>query len=206
MSQITVVLALASPLLHARLRAELALDPGIRVLHDTGNAVRAIEETALLRPDVLMVDRDMIVDTALADARLRIEPMPAVVLVTVYREGIPTRHVLPIAGILPYDTKPGNLAVKLGDILRRAVQPAPIEVAAPAPVRSELQHRFTEGTPQEIAAPKSEPVKESGEVLLYIKQPEPSKTSHLAKAGFLRSVFGAGGSSGREGRAKSGRL
>jgi hypothetical protein len=206
MSQITVVLALASPLLHARLRAELALDPGIRVLHDTGNVVRAIEETALLRPDVLMVDRDMIVDTALANARLRIEPMPAVVLVTVYREGIPVRHVLPIAGILPFDTKPGNIAVKLGDILRRAQQPAPIEAPAPAPVRSELQHRFTVGTPQEVIAPKIEPVKDAGAVLLYTKQPEPSKTSHLAKTGFLRSVFGAGGSSGREGRAKSGRL
>jgi chemotaxis response regulator CheB len=206
MSQITVVLALASPLLHARLRAELALDPGIRVLHDTGNAVRAIEETALLQPDVLMVDRDMIVDPALADARLRIEPMPAVVLVTVYKEGIPTRHALPIAGIMPFDTKPGDLAQKLGDILRRVRQSVPIEAPPPAPVRSELQHRFTEGTPQEVVAPKSEPVKDVGEELSYNEQPEPSKTSQLAKTGFLRSVFGAGGNSGKEGRAKSGRL
>jgi hypothetical protein len=206
MSQITVVLALASPLLHARLRAELALDPGIRVLHDTGNAVRAIEETALQQPDVLMVDRDMIVDSTLAEAKLRIKPMPAVVLVTVYREGIPTRHALPIAGLLPFDTKPGNLAIRLGDILRRALQPAPIEAPALPPVRPELQHRFTQGTPLEAVAPKSEPVKYADEPLSYSKQPEPSKASHLAKTGFLRSVFGAGGSSGKEGRAKSGRL
>ncbi len=204
MSQITVVLALASPLLHARLRAELALDPDSRVLHETGNQGSAVEEGARQQPDILMVDRDMIVDATLADPRLRGKSVPAVVLVNVYKEGIPTRHVLPVAGVMPFDTKPGDLAHKLAEILRQARTAT--EPYAPPPVRSELQHRFTVGTAQEAAAPKSEPVKNVAEDSPYGKQPEPSKTSQLAKTGFLRSVFGADGKSGNVGRSKSGRL
>ncbi|MDB5077368.1 MAG: hypothetical protein JWO42_3547 [Chloroflexi bacterium] len=188
MPQISVVLALASPLLHARLRAELLLDPTIRVLHDTGIAAQAVVETARLRPQVLLCDREMLVDPDLAALAQRMVHMPPIVLVTVYKEGVPTRHVLPIAGTIPFDMRRGELASRLNQILEQA-RAEKLESSQRPRVVSELQHRFTSGEVEAVTTPKREQFTVDETSLLYNEEPVPSKSSHLAEIGFLRSVF-----------------
>jgi hypothetical protein len=186
MSRISLVLALASPLLHARLRAEIALDPAIEILFDSGNPARIVEETVKLRPPVLLVDREMILAPALADLARQINPLPAVVMVTVYKEGVPVGHMLPIAGSFMFDTRPGDISRRLNTILNavRAEAEQDIVSSILGPIMPELGHRFTISTVEE---PTPMPV--NGTQRDFDKRPVPSKTSQLAKTGFLRSVF-----------------
>jgi hypothetical protein len=112
--------------------------------------------------------------------------MPAIVLVTVYKEGVPINHVLPVAGTMPFDLRPGELASRLDQILqdRDRLAAAPAAPRAPQLVPA-MQHRFTMGEVVAVDTPSEAVATES----TYGKQPMPSKTSQLTKTGFLRSVF-----------------
>jgi DNA-binding NarL/FixJ family response regulator len=191
MPQISAVLALASPLLHARLRAELLLHPAIQVLHHTGIASQAVAETARLQPQVLLCDREMLLDPDLATLARCMTPIPLVVLVTVYKEGVPVGHVLPIAATIPFDVRPDELAYRLNHILNQARVAMRLTAPRPPQVVPELQYRFTTsdvgvGT---ASIPNNEPHIDELSSPEYGKQPAPSKSSHLAAIGFLRSVF-----------------
>jgi hypothetical protein len=174
--------ALASPLIRARLRSELSRDPDILILCDTDNPAKAVAAITAQRPPVVLVDREMVLNPTLGQL---VKPLPAIVFVTVHREGVPVGHVLPIAGTLAFDTRPGEISRILRDVIdamRTKAVPA-----APVPQVPDLKSRFTftgpglqaRGTAQaEIREPASSE-----------KAPVPSKTSQLTKTGFLRSVF-----------------
>jgi hypothetical protein len=191
MAQIMVGVAMASPILHARLRAELVRDPGICIVFDTGNPVLAAESIAEKHPSLVLVDRDMILNPTLGRLMRQHKVLPAVVLVTVYKEGVPVGHVLPSAGTLPFDARPGDIAIRLGSILDRFLKPEPSapRVAVGVP---ELRHRFMVALPdvngtdpvakQSVAGPAAQPGS---------KLPSPSKASQLAKTGFLRPMLDA---------------
>jgi DNA-binding NarL/FixJ family response regulator len=189
MPQISAVLALASPLLHARLRAELLLHPTIQVLHHTGIASQAVAETARLRPQILLCDRGMLLDPDLALLARYLTPIPPVVLVTVYKEGVPVGHVLPIAATIPFDVRPDELAYRLNHILNQAQVAMRLTAPRRPQVVPELQHRFTTGDAGAAAVSNNEQLIDELTSLPYYKQPVPSKSSHLAAIGFLRSVF-----------------
>ncbi len=186
MANVSLILALASPLIHARLRAELARDPDILILCDTDNAAKAAEEIALQHPPIVLVDREMVLNPALG--RLA-KPLPAIVFVNVHREGVPVGHVLPIAGSLAFDARPGEIS----RILRGVLDNANAQAAA-APVQtpevSILKSRFTlaEHSGPGVRVKGSAHV-ERREPVFIEKAPVPSKTSQLTKTGFLRSVF-----------------
>lgn len=182
MSAIPLLLALSSPLLHARLRAELARDPGCVIAGDTNSAAGLVAEAVRLRPRVILVDRDMLLHPALASLPGLLRPLPAVVMVTVYKEGLPTGQRLPISGTLPFDARPGDIAAILTALLSAAA-PAPA-APVPPPVLG-MSRRFTL-TPE---MPEAKPATALPASTFAGKSPVPSKTSQLAKTGFLRSIF-----------------
>jgi hypothetical protein len=131
----------------------------------------------------------MLIDPDFATLAERMRHVPPIVLVTVHKEGVPTRHVLPIAGTIPFDMRSGELAPRLHHILEEARAAAKLAAPQGPRVVSELQHRFTTGEAGPAATPKPEQVTDELSSLPYSEEPVPSKSSHLAEIGFLRSVF-----------------
>ncbi len=189
-ASVPLIVALASPLLHARLRAELARDTDVVILCDTDNPAKAAQEIAALRPPVVLVDRDMVLNPALGQLAQQLNPLPAMVLVTVHREGAPVGHVLPIAGTLAFDARPGEISQHLHDVLDATHVKAALAPASPLPNVPNLKSRFTIAEHDEPAIPAKSAVRgASREPGFSEKAPVPSKTSQLTKTGFLRSVF-----------------
>jgi hypothetical protein len=171
----------------------LTRDADILILCDTDSPAKAAAEIAAQRPPVVLVDREMVLNPAFGRLAQLVKPLPAIVFVTVNREGVPPGHVLPVAGTLAFDARPGEISRSL-----RSAIDSMRATAAPVkpPDIPTLKSRFTIAEPGSQA--KGAVRTESHEPGSSEKTPAPSKTSQMTKTGFLRSVFDAARASDRE--------
>lgn len=199
MAQISVVLAIAAPLLRARVRGIILQDPGTKLAHEALHGLDAAERAADLSPHVVLCDRQMLSDADFATLRIEQADGPIVVLVTVNSEGMPARSPIPLAGTVPFDTRSGDLASRLRAILHiRAAKPEAhptglSRLFAPLPEVTRLSSRFTVPEPPARSQPSGFPVPG--------RQPVPTKTAQLKKTSFLKSVLDDTEPAHRQGRA-----
>ena len=189
MVRITVMLAIAAPLLHSRMRAITLNDPGMLLVYDTLSGLDAAEHSRDLAPRVVLCDRQMLADPDFIGLQAARRDRPLIVLVTVNCEGIPARSPLALAGTVPFNTRAGDLASRLRAILHiEAAKPdltamvtAPVFI--PSPEATQLNTRFTvpDARPDHARAVALAPVPG--------RQPVPTKTAHLKKTSFLKSVL-----------------
>ena len=192
MVRITVMLAIAAPLLHSRMRAITVNDPGTLLVYDTLNGRDAEEHMRDLAPRVVLCDRQMLADPDFAGLQVARRDRPLVVLVTVNCEGIPPRAPIALAGTVPFNTRAGDLASRLRAILHiEAAKPeltasvtAPVFI--PSPEATQLNTRFTVPDPLSSRPNHS---REVGLAPVPGQQPVPTKTAHLKKTSFLKSVL-----------------
>ncbi|HEY8284486.1 MAG TPA: hypothetical protein VIJ28_08875 [Chloroflexota bacterium] len=193
MIRITVMLAIAAPLLHSRMRAITVNDPGMFLVYDTLNGLDAVEHMRDLAPRVVLCDRQMLADPDFVGLQIARRDRPLVVLVTVNCEGIPPRSPIALAGTVPFNTRAGDLASRLRAILHieaakpelTAIVTAPVFI--PSPEAAQLNARFTVPDSSSLQPDHSH----GGVAVAPVpgQQPVPTKTAHLKKTSFLKSVL-----------------
>jgi DNA-binding NarL/FixJ family response regulator len=190
MTQITVLLAVASPMLHAKLRSEIMYDPHLALVYDAGSAADAVTQTRLHQPQVVLCDRAMLADGHMNVISQQARVVSLLVLVTISDDCTATRVPVPVAGTVPFNRRPGDLAGRLQVIIE-----APASFIEPA-IRLQLQRppsqRLTmEPFPYDAGRIPSLP--RSGR-LMWLSDPQPAPPSPttvnaLTKNSFLKSVF-----------------
>jgi hypothetical protein len=202
MTPISILLAVGAPLLHARVRSVLTADTGMVLVHDALGGADAARQIAYLTPSIVLCDRQMLNDPDFAVIRLRKGRCPHVVLVTVNSDAPRTTTSLTIAGTVPFDARPDDMASRLRAILLAEVAAAAPDPSAPArrPVPSlmlvQLSDRFsgpqacpTFTEPVSLApfpltvAPSPAPAPKP------VYQPVPTKTAQLKRTSFLKSML-----------------
>jgi DNA-binding NarL/FixJ family response regulator len=117
MRQITVVLALASPVLHAKFRTEVLMDNELALIYDAGTPAEAIAQTRLHQPEVVLCDRGMLADGQMIAIAQQTRVVSLLVLVTLGDESKLPRVPVPVAGTIPSSHRPGDLADRLQVII-----------------------------------------------------------------------------------------
>ncbi|MGH2347466.1 MAG: hypothetical protein ACRDG4_19745, partial [Chloroflexota bacterium] len=120
MAPISVVLAVGAPLLHARVRGVLIIDPGTVLVHDAMSGLDAAQQAEYLTPSIVLCDRQMLADPNFAGFQAGKKLGPLVVLVTVNCDRMRSKSSLTISGTIPFDTRPGDMASRLLAILQAA--------------------------------------------------------------------------------------
>ena len=139
MEEISVFLALASPILRSRLRSNLALAPGIRLVGEAASAVAVAERVSALMPRILLTERQVLLDPALQRV-LAGKSAPRVVLVTLQEEGMADAAAArtPTVSIV---LSPPDLALRLRQALTPDPAPAPLP-PQPAGIAPRMHERF----------------------------------------------------------------
>jgi DNA-binding NarL/FixJ family response regulator len=117
MAQISVLLALSSPILHAKLRSEILLDPGLVLVHATTDAGDAIFQTRRHQPQVVLCDRGILADGQMATIAQQTRVVSLLVLVALNDDKSATRVPVPVAGTISVNHRPGELAERLQMII-----------------------------------------------------------------------------------------
>jgi DNA-binding NarL/FixJ family response regulator len=190
MTQITVLLAVASPMLHAKLRSEIMYDPGLALVYDADAAADAVTQTRMHQPQVVICDRAILADGHMNAISQQARVVSLLVLVTIGDDGSASRVPVPVAGTIPFNRRPGDLADRLQSIINAPasfIEPA-IRLKLPHPPS---QHLTMEPFPHDAGRIPSLP--RSGRLAwLSDPQPEipaPTAANGLAKGSFLKSVF-----------------
>jgi len=193
MEQITVMLAIAAPLLHSRMRGITVNDPGTLLVYDALNGLDAAEHMREETPHVVLCDRQMLADPDFIGLHIARRDGPLVVLVTVNCEGIPARSPIALAGTVPFNTRTGDLASRLRAILHIEAAKPGLTAAArsplfvPSPEAAQLNARFT--VPVSALSLAAGLHGEGAKAPVPGQQPVPTKTAHLKKTSFLKSVL-----------------
>ncbi|MDB5058747.1 MAG: hypothetical protein JWO59_2219 [Chloroflexi bacterium] len=117
MTQITVLLALSSPILHAKLRSEILLDPSLVLVHATTDPGDAIFQTRRHQPQVVLCDRGILADGQMTVIAQQERVVSLLVLVSFNEDRSALRVPVPVAGTIPINHRPGELAERLQTII-----------------------------------------------------------------------------------------
>ena len=191
MAEISVVLAIAAPLLRARLRSVLMQDPGISVVHDAVAGADAAQQVLERKPQIMLCDRLMLTDSGLAALARQKKQETLAVLVTVNIEAMPAQALIPIAGTLPFTIGPGDMTSRLRAMLHIAAAPPPPMPIMPPPTVEGLRSRFTVSPTREApvgVAAMSRSI-EPATSPRPSRQPVPTKTAQLKMTSFLKSIL-----------------
>lgn len=194
MPQITVMLALASPTLHAKLRSELLFDPGLELVFDASSPAEAVTMARLHQPQVVVCDRGMLADGQMAAIAQQARVVSLLVLATMSDDSTATRVAVPVAGVLPFNRRIGDLRDRL-----QAIIEAPASFIDPAlrhkPLRPPSQRLSLEPWPYEVARipslPRSGRLTWLSDAQPAAEGPMPVSATELSKNSFLRSAFDA---------------
>ena len=198
MKQITVVLALASPALRAKIRSEVLLDPGLALLYDAQTPAEAVTQTRMHQPQVVLCDRGMTADGQLNGIAQQVRVVSLLVLVT---QGDAVAGVcipVPVAGVISASARPGNLGERL-----QAIVQAPASFIEPGlrldpHLAPPSEHLAIDPLPYDANRIPSLP--RSGRLAWLSDQPQaepephpmPTDVHELAKRSFMKSVFDSG--------------
>jgi GGDEF domain-containing protein len=133
--EISVFLALASPLLRIRLRTSLSHAPDIRLVGEVSAAAAAVQQLPGSGAQILLTERVLLSEPALS-ALLAGRDAPHVVLVTATGTGLAEAPAAPVARTLPFTLPPDQLATELRRVLIPPAEPPPPVVTL------EVQQRF----------------------------------------------------------------
>jgi len=117
MRQISVVLALSSPSLHAKLRTQILMDPEFVLMYDAGTPAEAVAKTRLLQPQVVLCDRGILADGQMVAIAQQTRVVSLLVLIAMGDEAKLPRVPVPVAGMIPVHVRPGELANRLQTII-----------------------------------------------------------------------------------------
>lgn len=117
MRQITVLLALISPVLHARMRTEILMDPELALVYDAGSPAEAVAQARLYQPQIVLCDRGMLQDGQMLAIAQQASVVSLLALVTLGDESKLPRVPVPVAGTIPANHRPGDLANRLQTII-----------------------------------------------------------------------------------------
>jgi hypothetical protein len=117
MTQITVVLALSAPLWRSKLRSEIMLDPDLNLVGVAMDPREAISLTRLHQPQAVLCDRGMLADSQMIAISQQARVVSALILVAFSDDKSATRVPVPVAGMIPVNRRPGELAGLLRAII-----------------------------------------------------------------------------------------
>jgi DNA-binding NarL/FixJ family response regulator len=117
MKQLSVLLALASPPLHAKMRAEVMANPDLMLAGDANTPEQAIRQTRMYEPQIVLCDQDMLAHGEMAVIAQQTLAVSLLVLVTPEDESWLPRVPVPVAGVIPFHHRPGDLVNKLQAIM-----------------------------------------------------------------------------------------
>ena len=190
MSQITVLLAISSPMLHAKMRSEIMFDPGLALVHDAASPADAVTLTRLHQPQIVLCDRAMLADGQMGVISQQARVVSLLVLVTMSDDGSATRVPVPVAGTIPFNRRPGDLVARL-----QAILDAPSSFIEPA-IRLKMQRPPSQRLnlePFPYDAGRIPSLPRSGR-LMWLSDPQPAPpaptmTDTTAKSCLMRSIF-----------------
>jgi DNA-binding NarL/FixJ family response regulator len=104
-------------MLHAKLRSEVLLDPGLALVYDASTPADAVSQVRLHQPEVVLCDRGMVADGQMNTISQQARVVSLLVLVTVGDEATAMRVPVPVAGTIPANRRPGDLADRLQAIV-----------------------------------------------------------------------------------------
>ncbi len=117
MKQVSVLLALASPTLRAKIRSEVLLDPNLALLYDARTPAEAVAQTTLHQPQVVLCDRGMLAGGEMNAVAQQARVVSLLVLVTMGEDNVIARVPVPVAGVIPANHRLGDLAERLQTII-----------------------------------------------------------------------------------------
>ncbi len=137
MRQVSVLLAIASSMLHAKVRSEVMADPALELVGDASTPLQAIAQTRRLEPRIVLCDQDMLAGGQMAVLAQQTVVVSLLVLVTPDDETWLPRLSVPVAGTVSAHHRPGDLANKLKAIIdapAASVEPALLQPKSAGPL------------------------------------------------------------------------
>ncbi len=121
MRQITVLLAVSSPTLCAKMRGEVIADPELVLVGEADAPSQAIVETRRFEPQIVLCDHGMLSDGQMSVLAQQAYVVSLLVLVTPDDESWLPRLTVPVAGTVSAHHRPGDLVNKLQAIINAPV-------------------------------------------------------------------------------------
>jgi hypothetical protein len=110
----TVVLAISSPILRARLASWLKDVAALQVVGEAETGAQVADIVAVAAPAFVLCDRLMLADPELAEILTFLGRKPEFIMIAVNNENPPSHTVVPVAQTISYNVRGSELARRLG--------------------------------------------------------------------------------------------